>query len=110
MNPPAAGQRSELVGRDIVAGQDGLDSRQRQRRRLVDAADNCVAMRRTDEHAERHIGPLHVGDVIAATGQKAEVLLATRRSANPDDFRHGYSPIAGAFIAAAPARTDATIF
>jgi hypothetical protein len=30
-----------------------------------------------------------IGDVIAAPGQEAEILLAARGSANPDDFGHG---------------------
>ena len=92
MNAPAARQRTEAVGRDIVTGQHGLDARQRQCGRLVDAADRRMAMRRSDEHAERHVGPLDVGDVIAAAGQKAEVFLAARCSANSDHVRHGYSP------------------
>ena len=110
MNAPAARQRTEAVGRDIVTGQHGLDARQRQRGRLVDATDRRMAMRRTDEHAERHVGPLDVGDVIAAAGQKAEVFLAARCSANSDHVRHGYSPLPGACMAAAPASTDATMF
>ena len=89
MDAPAARQRTEAVSGDIVTGQHDLDARQRQRRRLVDATDHCMAMRRTDEHAERHIGPLDVGDVITAAGQKAEVFLAARCSANPDHIRHG---------------------
>ncbi len=44
-----------------------------------------MAVRRTDEHAECHVGALDVGDVVAAAGEKAEVFLAARRGANPDD-------------------------
>jgi hypothetical protein len=110
MNAPAARQRTEAVRRDIVTGQHSLDARQRQRRRRVDATDHRMAMLRANEHAERHVGPLDVGDVIAAAGQKAKVFLAARGSANSDHVGHGYSPLPDACMAAAPARTDATMF
>ena len=110
VNAPAAGQRAEPVGSDVVAGQHGLHARQGQRRGGVDAADHRMAVLGTDEHAECHVGPLDVGDIIAAAGQKAKVFLAARSSANSDHVRHGYSPIPGACMAAAPARTDATMF
>jgi hypothetical protein len=48
-----------------------------------------MRVRRTHENASDHLGSLDIGDVIAAPGQEAEILLAAWGSANPDHFGHG---------------------
>ena len=41
-------------------------------------------MRRAHEHAVGHVGPLNVGDIIAAAGNEAPIFLAQRSGADPD--------------------------
>ena len=53
--------------------------------RCVDRLDGRMRMRRAHEHAHGHVGPLDVGDVVAAAGEEAPVFLAERSSADADD-------------------------
>ena len=114
---PAARQRAQAVGLDVLAGQDGDHAGRCQRRTLVDAAQHGMAVRRTHEHARGHARPLDVGDVIAAAGQEALVFLALRCGTDPDHITHGHSPLPAflpaflpACMAAAPAITEMTMF
>jgi hypothetical protein len=55
--------------------------------RRVDGLDFRMCVRRARENTSDHCGPLDIGDVITAPGQKAEILLSARGRANPDHFR-----------------------
>jgi hypothetical protein len=45
-------------------------------------------VRRPDEHARHHSRPLDVGNVISAAGEKALILFAPGRRADPDHLGH----------------------
>ena len=107
---PAAGQRAQAVGCDILAGQHRDHARRRQRGGFVDAAQHGMGMRRTDENTRRHARPLDVRHVVAAPGEEALIFLALRRRADPDHLPHGHSPADVACMAAAPAMTAMTMF
>ena len=77
------------VGLEVGAGEYGKHARHGARGARVDGLDFRMRVRRAHENASDHLGPLDIGDVIAAPGQEAEILLAARGSANPDHFGHG---------------------
>jgi hypothetical protein len=87
-----------------------LRQRRAARPRLdVDALDQRVRVRRTQEYAHRHIRPLDVGDVVALAGNEPAVFLAQDRGANACMNIHDQPP-AWVCMAAAPASTAATMF
>ena len=89
LDAPAAGQSVDPVSLEIGAGEYGKDSGHGERGARIDRLDPRMRVRRAHENAEDHPGPLNIGDVIAAPGQEAEILLAARGSANSDHFGHG---------------------
>ena len=82
---PAARQTADAGGLQILASDNGENIGHRQRRSNIDRLDVRMRVRRTNKHTGDHIGPLDVGDVIAATSKKATIFLAQRPSTNPDD-------------------------
>jgi hypothetical protein len=108
-NAPAARQSADAGSLQVFAGEHAEHARHGQRRGRVDRLDRGVGMRRAHEHAHHHVGPLDVGDVIAAPGQETLILFAQRPLADTDDIGHGHAPCS-ACIAAVPRKTDVTMF
>ena len=89
LDAPTAGQPVDAAGLEISAGEYGKHTGHGARGARVDGLDFRMRVRRAHENASDHLGPLDIGDVIAAPGQEAEILLAAWGSANPDYFGHG---------------------
>jgi hypothetical protein len=94
LDTPAAGQPADAVGLEIGAGEYGEHAGHGARGTCVDGLDFRMCVRRARENTSDHCGPLDIGDVITAPGQKAEILLSARGSANPDHFGHGFTLLA----------------
>jgi hypothetical protein len=107
LNAPTAGQPVDAVGLKIDAGKYGKHTGHGARGARVDGLDFRMRVRRAHENASDHLGPLDIGDVIAAPGQEAEILLAAWGSANPDYFGHGSPPVCAACVAAASTSKEA---
>src|SRR6266700_3809197 len=60
------------------SGEDREDAGHRQRGLRVDRLDLRVGVRRANEDTRNHSRPLDIGNVVAATGEKANILFATR--------------------------------
>jgi len=89
LDAPTAGQPVHAVGLEVGAGEYGKHAGHGARGARVDGLDFRMRVRRAHENASDHLGALNIGDVIAAPGQEAEILLAARGSANSDHFGHG---------------------
>ena len=76
MDHPAADEAADLVGRDVVAGEDRDHARRLQRRRRVDLVDRRMRVRRAQEIGVGLAGTVDVVDVMALAGDEADVFLA----------------------------------
>jgi hypothetical protein len=70
-------ERAEPVGRPILAGQHGKNTRQLLRSSLVDDADQRVRVRREDEDRVRLANEIDIRDIAPSPGQEAGVLFAS---------------------------------
>ena len=109
MNAPAARQRTEAVGRDIVTGQHQLDAGSASAGALSIPRDRRMAIRRRMNTPNAMSARL-IRRHNCRGRSESESLPSARCGPNSDHVRHGYSPIPGACMAAAPASTDATMF
>src|SRR5262249_2538292 len=89
LDAPTAGQPVDAVSIEIGVSEYGKHASHDARGARVDGLDFRMRARRAHENASDHPRPLDIGDVIAAAGQEAEILLAAWGSANPDHFGHG---------------------
>ncbi len=82
MNHPAAGEAADLVGRDVVAGEDRDGARRLPRLGRIDLVDRRMGVRRAQEIGVGLAGTVDVVEVMALAGDEADVLFALDRSAD----------------------------
>ena len=82
MDHPAADQAADLVGGDILAGEDRHDAGRLARRRDVDPVEGGVGVRRAQEIGMRLARTVDVVDVMAFAGDETDVFAALYRGAN----------------------------
>src|SRR3984885_9245602 len=76
MNHPAANEAADLVGRDVVAGEDRDDAWRLKSRRRVDSVDRRMGVRRAEEIRIGLARTVDVVDVMALAGDEADVFCA----------------------------------
>ena len=79
---PAADQAADLVGRDVVAGEDRDDARRRRGVLKVDRLDLRVRMRRTQKIGVGLARTIDVVDVAALARDEAEIFLSAHGGAD----------------------------
>ena len=122
MDHPAADEAADLVGGDVVAGEDRDDARRLQRGGRIDLVDRRMRVRRAQKIGVGLARTVDVVDVVALAGDEADVFLAFDGGANAcraHDFSPlerlkacGYSAafgVAAAAISRAPWATDLTM-
>src|SRR5690554_6213000 len=90
MNHPAADQSADLVGGEVLAGEDAENARRAARGTQVDVLDDRMGVRRADEDRIGLARPADVIDVLPSARDEAEILAAPYRSA---DARAGHGVI-----------------
>jgi hypothetical protein len=93
MDHPAADEAADLVGREILAGQDRDDPGHGFRGRLGDAADVGVRMRRADEIRAGLARTGQVVRVAAHAGDETLILLAAHPCPDPGRGHGSPSPV-----------------
>ena len=87
----AADEAADLVGRDVVAGEDRNDARRFQRRGRVDLVDCRMGVRRAQKIGMGLARTIDVVDVVALAGDEADVFRAFDGGANAGRA-HEFSP------------------
>ena len=76
MDHPAADQAADLIGCDVVAGENRLDARRALRRGEIDLVDRGVSMRRAKKVGIGLSRPIDVVGVMSLACEEADVFLA----------------------------------
>jgi hypothetical protein len=82
-DPPGAGHAIELVGGDVLGGEDRRDAGARQRLGLVDRDDFRMGMGRAQEDSMQLLRQHNIMDIAPATGEEAPIFPAPKRYPNP---------------------------